>query len=43
LHIVHTYADGSLGGVIGIMFNETSYDGPHLLDEVAAVIESGND
>jgi carbonic anhydrase len=31
MHIVHTYADGSLGGVIGVLFDrETGGDGKNL-------------
>jgi len=45
MHIVHTYVDGSLGGVIGVLFNEADVTEKHTetLDKIADVIESGND
>jgi len=30
MHIVHTYEDGSLGGVIGILFDESEEKSPFL-------------
>jgi carbonic anhydrase len=38
MHIVHLYEDGSLGGVIGIMFNESEEESP-FLNEISGVFE----
>jgi len=45
MHIVHTYADGSLGGVIGVLFNEQMFSDLHtdILDKISDVIKSGNE
>jgi carbonic anhydrase len=44
MHIVHLYADGSLGGVIGIMFDRSAGEwGSEILDEVAEDFVDGAD